>query len=534
VNAGGDFQSALNSANCGDTISLQAGATFTGVFTLPAKGCDDAHWIIIRTSASDSSLPPEGTRITPCYAGVSSLPGRPSLNCKSTQNVMAKLLFASPSNGPILFAAGATHYRFLGIEMTRSAGTGVVYSLASNVSGGNSDHIYFDRVWMHGTALDETNRGLMLGPSTTMAVVDSYFSDFHCISITGACTDAQAVAGGTGSAAQGPFKIVDNFLEASGEGVLFGGGSATYTPGDIEIRLNHFFKPLTWLKGQPGYIGTLFIVKNHLELKNAQRVLVEGNIMEDTWGGFSQSGFSILITPKNQSSSNGNLCPICQVTDVTIRYNTASHAGAGMQIANGASDTGGLPLDGQRYSIHDNVFDDIDPVKYAGAGLVAQISMGDGVPVLQNVSLNHITAFAPSTLFSMGDNTTLNPAIANFSFSNSIVNAGLYPIWSTGTDGSSNCAYYDKPITTMTACFTNWTFATNAIIAVPSGFPSSTWPTGNFFPTNAAAVQFVNYNNGNGGDYHLLSTSPYKNAGTDGQDLGADINTIHSLTAGVY
>jgi hypothetical protein len=69
---------------------------------------------------------------------------------------------------------------------------------------------------------------------------------------------------------------------------------------------------------------------------------------------------------------------------------------------------------------------------------------------------------------------------------------------------------------------------------VPSGFPSSTWPTGNFFPTNAAAVQFVNYNNGNGGDYHLLSTSPYKNAGTDGQDLGADINTIQSLTAGVY
>ncbi len=37
VNSGGDFQSALNSANCGDTITLQAGATFTGVFTFPAK-----------------------------------------------------------------------------------------------------------------------------------------------------------------------------------------------------------------------------------------------------------------------------------------------------------------------------------------------------------------------------------------------------------------------------------------------------------------------------------------------------------------
>src|SRR5205823_8514024 len=65
VNAGGDFQGALNSASCGDTIQLQAGAIFTGPFTLPAKSCDDQHWITIRTGASDSSLPAEGTRVTP-------------------------------------------------------------------------------------------------------------------------------------------------------------------------------------------------------------------------------------------------------------------------------------------------------------------------------------------------------------------------------------------------------------------------------------------------------------------------------------
>ena len=47
-------------------------------------------------------------------------------------------------------------------------------------------------------------------------------------------------------------------------------------------------------------------------------------------------------------------------------------------------------------------------------------------------------------------------------------------------------------------------------------------------------MQFVNFNNGNGGDYHLLSTSPYKGAATDGKDLGADINAILSMTAGVY
>ena len=34
VNAGGNLQSALNSAQCGDKIELQAGATFTGAFEL--------------------------------------------------------------------------------------------------------------------------------------------------------------------------------------------------------------------------------------------------------------------------------------------------------------------------------------------------------------------------------------------------------------------------------------------------------------------------------------------------------------------
>jgi hypothetical protein len=46
-------------------------------------------------------------------------------------------------------------------------------------------------------------------------------------------------------------------------------------------------------------------------------------------------------------------------------------------------------------------------------------------------------------------------------------------------------------------------------------------------------VQFVNYNGGNGGDYHLQPSSPYKGKGTDGKDLGADVDALRSATAGV-
>ena len=350
VNSGGDLQSALNSANCGDTIQLQAGATFTGVITFPAKSCDDNHWVIVRTSADDSKLPAEGSRLTPCYAGVSSLPGRPALQCTSTTNVLAKLSMTGNGSGPIIFASGANHYRLIGLEITRSTGTGIVYALSSLALNGTANNLIFDRVWLHGTVQDETQKGIELGGSSYVSVIDSSITDIHCISATGACVDSVAVGGGAGNPV-GPFKIADNFLESAGENIIFGGDTATITPADIEISRNHFFKPLTWMQGQSGYIGGAsghpFLVKNLFELKNAQRVLLEANILEDSWGGFSQKGFAILITPKNQAASHGpgNLCPICQVTDVTIRYNTLSHLGGGLQIGNALSDNGGAAFD---------------------------------------------------------------------------------------------------------------------------------------------------------------------------------------------
>jgi hypothetical protein len=52
-----ELQSAVNRAACGDVIQLNARTIFTGTLALPAKRCDAAHWITLRTSAPDSSLP---------------------------------------------------------------------------------------------------------------------------------------------------------------------------------------------------------------------------------------------------------------------------------------------------------------------------------------------------------------------------------------------------------------------------------------------------------------------------------------------
>ena len=298
------------------------------------------------------------------------------------------------------------------------------------------------------------------------------------------------------------------------------------TPADLEIRKNHFYKPRIWQQGQPGYVGgkngNPFVVKNHLELKNAQRVLFEANVLEYTWGGFSQKGAAILLTPSNQSGT----CPRCQVTDITIRYSTISHVGAGLVVANGAY-PGAVPLAGERYSVHDLVVDDVNGTAYNGPGLFAQVSRSPGAPLLRNVSFNHITAFAPEFLLWVGSDLLMG----NFVVSNSIVNAGLHPIASTG--GTWNCANGGVPIVTLTACFSPYLVTYNALVAAGSD-PSSIWPAYNFFPTSAAAVQFVNFNNGNGGNYQLLSGSAYKNAASDGKDIGADIDAVETAITGVY
>lgn len=529
VDAGKDPERILDGASCGDTVELQAGATFSGNITFPAKNCDDSHWIIVRTSAPDSSLPAEGTRLAPCFAGIASLPGRPPLGCVNTTNVLAKIELKSAGGpGPVIFAAEANHYRLIGLEITRASSPTPAQGLVH--FKGRADHIIFDRVWIHGTPQDENVRGILLGQTRHVAIIDSFFSDFHCIAMTSSCTDSQAILGGIGDGPMGPYKIVNNFLEASGENIMFGGGRAGATPQDIEIRHNFFFKPLTWMMGQAGYVGGTngnpFIVKNIFELKNAQRVLFEGNVLENCWGGFTQDGFAILLTPKNPGG-----CESCQVTDVTVRYNSIRHVGAGLQIANALSG-GGIEQDGQRYSIHDLIMDDIDDVKFNGAGEFAQISVASGAPLLQNVRLDHITAFPSRRLFIIGDMVTTSTPIRNFVFANSIVTAGLYPVWSTG-GGRANCAFHNHPATTFEDCFVSSTFSPNVILQAPPAYPPADWPANNFFPSSVAAVQFVNYSNGRGGDYHLKASSPFKGKGTDGRDLGADINATDSATLGV-
>jgi hypothetical protein len=536
VKEGGSLQEAFNSASCGDTLKLQAGAVFQGLFQIPAKSCDDSHWIIVRTSAADDTLPAEGTRLTPCYAGVASLPGRPDFHCSSTANVLARIEFAGKSgSGPLMFQRGANHYRFVGLEITRANSETSVTALASARDDATADHIIFDRLWFHGTAQGETRRGVALSAMTYVAVVDSFFTDFHCVAVTGACTDAQTMSAGGGDSPEGPFKIVNNFLEASGENLMFGGRPAKTTPADIEIRRNHLFKPMIWMRGQPGFVGGVsgqpFIVKNHFEMKNAQRVLFEDNLLENNWGGFSQGGFSIILSPKSQQ----NGCPICQVADVTIRSIKISNVGSVFQIANTLSDAGGASSGGERYSIHDVLVDRVHSKDYQSFGLFALVI--SDAPPLHDVRIEHVTAVVPRFIISI-----LNPAsrkIANFTLTNSLLSSDMTPEIGSAGGGPQNCAFQPQrlgPAGVFKNCFDNSMFTHNMVVG------GADWPSGNIMARDAAAAGIRDPQRSPGWyrlcrqkkeDEGCKKTSPAMGAGSDGKDIGADVDAIEKVMAEV-
>src|ERR1017187_5594940 len=173
VNAGDDLQAALNAAQCGNTIQLRSGATFTGIFKFPARSCDNSHWIIVRTSSPDSALPAEGQRLTPCYAGVASLQGRPQYPCNNPLNVLSKIVLNTGGTGPVTLQAGANHYRFVGLEITRAVGLKAAPTFIAMTQGGTGSYFVLDRSWLHGTTQDDSADGFELTGITNVAIVDS-------------------------------------------------------------------------------------------------------------------------------------------------------------------------------------------------------------------------------------------------------------------------------------------------------------------------------------------------------------------------
>jgi hypothetical protein len=480
VPAGGDVQAALDNAQPGDQIALAAGATYRGPFTLPAKS--GTGWIHIRSSTADANLPAEGQRMSPSFAAA-----------------LPKLV--SPNSGPaIRTAPGAHHFRLLGIEVTVMDSVTSNYGLVLLGDGSTAQNslsqvphdLILDRTYIHGNATTNLSRCVALN-SASSAVIDSYLSECHMVGF-----DAQAIGGWNGP---GPFKIVNNYLEGSGENVMFGGADPpipNLIPSDIEIRRNYFFKPLAWR-------GGVWTVKNLLELKLGRRVLIQGNIFENSWRD-AQAGFAILIWSVNQDGG----APWAVTEDVWFRENIVRHAAGGLQLTDRA---GPASLTTQRVRFDNNLWEDISSTAWGdgGNGRLFQI-YSTTTAGLAAIKFYHQTGFADNTLLTIAGGVT-----QRFEYANNIGTHGAYGIHSD--DAADGTASLDLHMP-------GWLFTGNVVI----GAAAMSYPVGNFFPPTVDAVGFVN---ASGGDYQLASASQYKGDATDGTDPGADITAVRTWTNGV-
>ena len=480
VGAGGDLQATLNSAQPGDIISLEPGAVFQGNFRLPKKA--GAGWIVVRSGAPDDKLPAPGTRVTPAVAPL-----------------MPKLV--SPNSNPAVFTEpGAHNYRLMGLEFATAPGVKDIYSIVSfggdQTSAADTPHdVIVDRCYVHGHNNLAGRRGILLNSAST-AVIDSYVSEVHA-----AGYDSQAILGYNGP---GPFKIVNNFLEGAAENIMFGGADPAtrgLVPSDIEIRGNHFFKPLSWFPGTPQFAGVRWTIKNLLEFKNAQRVLVEGNVFENN------SGPAVLFTPRNQ----GGGAPWSVVQDVMFRSNVAKNAASGFTALSTDNERPSQPT--KRIAIFNNLWLGVTQSFFgmsAGRGGFEDFVIDHNTAIPNGHSAYHVEGG--------------QPALVRFRFTNNLVGFGAYGVtFATPDPAFAKALPYAVIGRNALVSLADAADGQGAARNRPPGINQAMYTS---FPSAAAA--------GLNEDGTLTPKSPNRHAATDGKDIGVDFDELRRVGLGHF
>ena len=463
VPSGGDLQAAINNAQAGDTIALEAGATYTGSFKLPNK--NGSALITIRT-AGDADLPREGERISPSHAG--------------------SLAKVRSGNGMPAFATApaAHHWRLQLLEIqANNNGVGDIVTLGDGSKAQNAlsqipNNLVVDRVYIHGDPVNGQKRGIALNSAST-TITGSYISDVKSVN-----QDSQAIGGWNGP---GPFTITNNYLEAAGENLMFGGADPAVpnlVPSDITITDNNFAKQTAWRSEK-------WVVKNLIEMKNARRVTIARNTFEYNWQA-GQSGHAVLFTVRNQDGG----CPWCQVEQVIFQQNVVRHSAAGIQIL--GYDNNHPSQQTRGIVIRNNLFADIDSKNWGGNGYFLSLTGG-----ARDVTIDHNTIIQDHAL---GIVQMDGGPVVEFVFTNNLARHNTYGIIGTnhGVGNDSIAAFLP---------------ASQIDRNVMAGGSATRYPGGNSFPSaEQFEGQFVGYTSG---DFRLTSNSPWRGAATDRLDLGA-------------
>jgi hypothetical protein len=476
----GDLQGAIDQAQPGDTIVLEAGAVYMGPITLPVKSGSD----FITIQSSRVSDLPQGVRVSP-----------------SQSALFAKLQSATNGEPIVKTKPGAHHYKFVGVEFSTTDANVKVYDLirlgddrSQSTIQSVPRHLTIDRSYIHGFKTQEVQRAIALNSAET-SITNSYISEIH-----GRGYDTQAICGWNGP---GPFEIINNYLEGAGENVLFGGAPPSIpnlVPTGITIKNNYFFKPLSWYAKHPSYGGIHWTVKNLFELKNARQVVVDGNVFENNWTD-AQAGRAIVFTPRPSDSGTWAV-----IEDVQFINNIVRNVGSGMLILGADEPPAPTETRLRRVRVANNLWENIDGRQFGSNGFFLTV-----INKTEDVTIEHNTSFQTGNI--IGADYAPN---IRFVYRNNISPHNEYGIFGGGKSPGKPTIEHYFPGSTITG---------NVIVKevnAPSNV-ESVYPAGNSFPESIQAVGFVDYK---GGNYRLAPGSRFRSAAANGTFPGADIDKL--------
>jgi hypothetical protein len=517
-----DLTKALTSSALGDTIVLTAGNTFTGTFTLPNK-TTGSGWITIQSS-NLASLPAPGVRVS--QADAINMP-------KIQAPIGATGTLAIKTSGP------AHHYKFVGVEfigMSNNAAETILIQLGENTSNQTQisqcpHDLIFDRCIARANSSTQPLRRAFAVHTGYVEITNGRIA--YCMDTGSGDSPAISIANGPG-----PFVVSNCYLEAASEPILVGGSPINIVgmvPSNLTVTRCHIFKPLS---GQ----GTSWNVKNLFELKAGNYVSLDGNRLENCWhaaGDFKGTAISIK---RIAQPDQGNTWT--STDNVHINNNVVTNVGIGVSLAGSTEDHWGPNGSGdivwtaqgwpKNVTIRNNLFDKINgPETWAG-NQCHFFDLGSGGP---NTTFDHNSAFGTFVLTNGSRIAEVwGGPYTGFAFKNNMLQTGQYNFRSTLGNGEGT---FDNFMPTID-------YQKNVTKGVAS---SALLPTyhGNWSPTSLAfpadfSTVLVNYSTpgSNYAGYKVLgwdqptnpATYPYHNTGTDGKDIGCDIDYVNSSTGG--
>ena len=498
VTTGDELQRALDQAVGGDVILLADGATFRpaapeGSFLLRNRRIPIDQWVTIRSANR-------------AFDGGGALP--PSTRADNSHaNLMPKLRAVSTNKPAIRAEAGARGYRLIGLDIGADEGVAHLSNLVELGSGRETtvesepSDIVIDRCYLHGNDQGDYRRGVALN-GVRMAVVDSSVENFH-----DAHSDSQAIGGWNGA---GPFRIVNNLLEAASENIMFGGADPAIeglVPSDIEVRRNLSTKRLSWRESGVA-------AKNAFELKNARRVLVDGNTFEHVWTS-GQNGTAIVLKSTNQEGR----CTWCVTEYVTFSNNIVRDAASGLAINGAEAGAKGLPLPlrANHIRVTNVLFENIGAADWGTGGKLFRVTNG-----VSDVEITHVTSTSnPNGILDAQNAADVNP---NLVFSHNIVERRLYGIGAGANEGLATLTRNFAPAVFSQNVLVNTSAATKQSIAdaaLKSRYSKDT--------TVVPGWEALGFQSGT---FKLSSSSRFAGTSSDGKDPGADIDAIERAQKG--